>query len=281
VKALFFPISFLASVFLSIPSAAQAPEGSANSRGTKAVLRELVDPFLARVKGQLGPPGAAEAYKEELRVLVGDVDGRAAALAVAAERPVIAQGARAKLIAGLAAQLATGTEPGTDAQARAQRLVTSALERNRELRAAYLHSSLICWCPKENWTLTLTGCARGCANEQKSLVSVWMKAGYTNEEIIDKMVAHPSGGSKVRALPAAEGTHLIGYLFPFALLVLAVILVGLVLRFVTRRGKEPAPASSHLGGAVAADAVVDGTGVTAGDQELGDQIERELKEMEN
>ena len=296
-KALLSSVSFLVWSFLWSPlsstSAAQAPEEAASSAGTQAILRELVAPFLAKVKGQLGSAGAAEAYKEQLRVLVGEVDARAATLAAPAARPAIAREAREKLITGLAEEMGgpgvdgTGID-GTDAKAQAQRLVTSALERNREMRTTYLHSSIICWCPKENWTLTLTGCARDCANGQKNLVKQWMNEGYADEEIIDKMVAHPFGGPKVRALPAAEGANLIGYLFPFALLVLAVTLVGLVLRsLVTRRGKELTPTGSLGSGTENAGRTLGAGGTDArdtegaGDQALDDQIEKELKEMEN
>lgn len=264
-KALFFPFSLLVWVFLARATVAQAPGDSVMASGVEVISGELVDPFLAKVKGRLGLLESAKAYKEVLRVLVGDVDIRAAALAAPASRPTMARKVREKLIAGLAGELA-----GTDAKASAERLVEIALERNREMRTSHLHSSIICWCPKENWTLTLTGCARECANGQKGLVRQWMDDGYTDEEIIAKMVAHPLGGPKVRALPVAEGANLIGYAFPFALLVLAVFLVGWFLRLITRGGKERASPGSPGSGT---------QGVR--DQALGDQIEKELEEMEN
>ena len=69
---------------------------------------------------------------------------------------------------------------------------------------------------------------------------------FTEQEIVERMVAHPKGGSKVRAVPEATGTNRLGYLAPFAFLAAAAVVLVLVLRSVIRRpSRDHVPAGQN------------------------------------
>jgi cytochrome c-type biogenesis protein CcmH/NrfF len=148
-------------------------------------------------------------------------------------------------------------------------LVQAARDEGIQMRRDSLLRGLVCWCPKEEWTRTVAGCAEPCADEQKELVAAWLAAGYTDVEIMDRMVAHPKGGPKVRAAPAASGTNLIGYLAPFAILGAAAVIVAVALRRVVRGRAGEVERSAVQAAARSPD-----------DDDIGERIERELREME-
>jgi cytochrome c-type biogenesis protein CcmH/NrfF len=249
-----------AALLMALPSLALAAAGD-------DLAADAVRPFLDGVKGKVASAAALASRRAELRVLLGEVDRRAAErIADPAARVPAAAAARKALIDGLVLE-----RGGEAARGEVEALIEAAREEGMQMRKDALLRGLVCWCPKEEWTRTVAGCAEPCADEQKDLVARWLAGGFTDEEIIGRMVAHPKGGPRVRAAPLASGTNLVGYLGPFAILVAAAVIAALALRRVLRgRGGEKAALLPERA------AGPDGRG----DDEIGERIERELKEME-
>ena len=147
-------------------------------------------------------------------------------------------------------------------------LAVEAKEENDKFHRDRLHGTLICWCPKESWTRTLTGCPDECANEQKYLVARWMREGFTDQEIIDRMVAHPNGGERVRGYDK----NWLSFAMPFFLLGVDAALVVATL-FTIRRSRSSAD------GAVAS-SQEDDAGALRDAARWDGIIEEELKEMD-
>jgi cytochrome c-type biogenesis protein CcmH/NrfF len=224
---------------------------------------DVVRPFLEGVKGKVSSSSALTSHRQEVRVLLADVDRRAAErIADPVARVAATSSARKALSDGLVAE-----RGGEETRREVEALVEAARGEGIQMRRDFLLRSLVCWCPKEEWTRTVAGCAEGCADEQKDLVAQWLAQGYTDEEILARMVAHPKGGPRVRAAPDATGTNLIGYVAPFAIFGAAAGVAVLALRRVIRRRSKEGRAG------VARPAA-------RSDEELADRIERELKEME-
>lgn len=224
-------------------------------------VEALVGPFLESVKGKLGAPGAEDGYRVPVRAILEQVESQAAARSAALmQRRQELRDASEALVSGLAQEI--GTENG---RARAQVLVEKAAKEHRQARIDGLERSIICWCPDESWTRTLSGCAQGCAEEQKGLIRAWIDEGATDSEIIDRMVAHAKGGPKVRAIPEAKGANWIGYLGPGILTVAGAVIVALLLRRTRRRGGPSTRTAARS---------------AAAEDDIGEQIERELREME-
>jgi len=252
---------------LAVPGMARAQAPAA--RGSPEA--PIVQAFLARVKGQLGDASRLESFRADARVVIKDVEAEAAASTGELPRRLeIARNARTALLEGLTAELG-----GPRKAAAAEAFLAKAAREHRESRTDYLERALICWCTKEDWTRTLSGCPETCAEEQKQLLRKWLDEGATDEEIIDRMVAHPSGGPRVRAAPEAEGSTWVGYLSPaIAALAGLAVLAVLLVRMTRQRPAGPA-------GAPAAATQASGTPSSLkGDDEISEQIERELKEME-
>jgi cytochrome c-type biogenesis protein CcmH/NrfF len=274
-------LAFLALVALASSTTAQeatssvpgAPDTKASDAGAadasgaeadaRAIEETLIAPFVERAKGSLGSGSEGADWLPTLRVLLGDIEGLAASRAPGAgRRRAAVEAAREALISRLAAVMG---EP--DGRARALKLVTTARKKHDDMRTSRLHQGLMCWCREENWTRTLQGCTDGCAEPQKTLIMTWIAEGYTDEEIIQKMVDHPMGGPKVRALPEAEGWNLVAYWLPFALGAGGIALVAVcLLRFVRPRRKRVAAAAEPA---------------SREDEESSERIERELREMES
>ena len=242
-----------------------APEARAVSpSGAETALRDAVAAFIEANRGRIAGPGSLEGLGQALRALVGDLESKAAALeTVAARRIGLAKTVHEALVAGLAGAGA----PRADAQA----AVDNAFRENMKARRERAEREVMCWCPTENWTRTLAGCAEGCAEEQKGLIREWLAAGFTDAEIVERMVAHPKGGMKVRAVPEGTGTNRLGYLAPFAFLAAAALVLVLVLRRVIRRPSRTHAPTGQNGESPPPDEE---------DDEIGRQIERELEEME-
>jgi cytochrome c-type biogenesis protein CcmH/NrfF len=220
---------------------------------------DVVRPFLETWKGKLAPAGAESALRSKLRIIARDVPLAAAkATEDAQARRKLASDARDALVQGLAAEMG-----GADEAARAEAAVKEAWETERTARIDGLEHAIICWCRDEDWTRLLAGCADACSGEQKHLIRDWVDGGMTDEEVIARMVAHPKGGPKVRAVPVAEGTTWIAYLFPAAALVAGASVVVFLIRAALRKGKGSAPA-----------------GVPEDDGSIEDAVEKELREME-
>ncbi len=218
--------------------------------------------FLQSVKTRLGKPGSEDGFRAQVRVLLRDLESLAASrTADPRARVEEARAARDALVAGLAKEMGSA-----DGRSRAEALVERAAKELRQARIDHLERAVICWCPEENWTRTLAGCAQGCAGEQKTLLREWIDAGATDSEVIERMVAHPKGGPKVRALPEARGANWVGYLTPVALSFAAAALVMVLLRLSVRRGK----ASSSSARAEP----------RAEDDEAARGVEKDLREME-
>lgn len=256
--------AILVQMTLASSAVAQAASpGAPGAADTKAIEDTLIVPFVERTKESLGSGSDGADWLPTMRVLLGEIEALAASRSAdVARRRSAVEAAREALISRLAASMG---EP--DGRARALKLVTSAEKKHLDMRISRLHQGLLCWCLKENWTRTLQGCPDGCADPQKNLIMTWIREGYTDEEIIQKMVDHPLGGPKVRALPEAEGWNLVAYWLPFALGAGGIALVAVCLfRFVRprrRRGVAAAePASSE-------------------DDESSERIEKELREMES
>ncbi len=262
-KACCFTVSLAAALGVLLEAApAQAPVGGREL--------ELVARFLESVKGHLARPGDEQGYRAQIRVLLGELDGVAALASGDLKiRRELLERARKALTSGVALELGGG--PEGDVAARA--LVEGAAKAARQARIDALERGIICWCPEENWTRTLAGCAQGCAEPQKALVRQWIDEGSTDEEVVARMVGHPMGDPRVRAMPLAEGSNWVGYLFPGVLAALALVFVVLVLRRMTRGSRSPVGSTIF-----ASEASFKRD--SKGDAEMGEQIERELKEME-
>lgn len=257
---------------------ATAVEGGVRAQTAASTPTQMVvEPFLANLRGKLSAPGAEEAWRPQVRAALAEIDALAAARTAdfPARRRLTAE-ARASLRAGIAAEL--GAPNGAE---RAQVLVDLADKEERQARWDALERGVICWCPEENWTRTLAGCAQGCADEQKALIHQWVDEGMTNAEVLKRMVAHPKGGPKVRAVPEASGVAWLGYLFPAVFFAAGCIVVVGFLRRSMRPHRAPLPGSrpsaangSEARGGPLASAEADP------DAAIGERIEREVREME-
>lgn len=102
-------------------------------------------------------------------------------------------------------------------------------------RIEKLEDTIMCACPKENWTRTLTHCPDNCADPQKMEVRDLVTAGKTDREVRDYMKA--SYGTKVLATPDFEGSGGWSYLIPFIVLIGATILAVVVVAAWKRAGQ--------------------------------------------
>ncbi|HVR75305.1 MAG TPA: cytochrome c-type biogenesis protein CcmH [Planctomycetota bacterium] len=240
----------------------EAPPSDPGAADARAVEETLITPFVERAKSSLGSGSDGGKWLPTLRVLLGDIEALAASLSAdVARRRSTVEAAREALISRLAASMG---DP--DGRGRALKLVTSAAKKHLDMRTSRLHQGLICWCREENWTRTLQGCTDTCAMPQKTMIETWIAEGYMDEEIIQKMVDHPLGGPKVRALPEAKGWNLVAYWLPFALGAVGIVLVAVrLLRFLRppRKGEAAAEPASRE------------------DDESSERIEKELREMES
>jgi cytochrome c-type biogenesis protein CcmH/NrfF len=253
----------LAALAASLPLAMTAAEPES----------ALVADFLASVRATVRSPQDLAALASGLRPLHTALDEALARRSSLAERQRAATRAREALAAGLMAFL-----PGDASRPAVDELLEEAARVHRNRRLSALEASLMCWCKDENWTRTLSGCPEPCANQQKMLIRSWLEEGITNDEIIQRMVDHPSGGSRVRAAPEARGVSWIGYLAPAAIFCVALVLVALFLR----RAMRPAAGAPGAPGAAAGTGT--GTGTRTGtdtDDAVAEQVERELREMES
>jgi cytochrome c-type biogenesis protein CcmH/NrfF len=138
-------------------------------------------------------------------------------------------------------------------------------------RIDHLQSVLICACPTEGWAKTLNGCQEGCAQPQKTAIRAAIKAGKTDQEIIDEQVQ--AFGERVKAIPDSTLSRLVPFL---ALSALTVVVLGLLLRSVRRKGVGGAgPGRPRRAGEPPAAAADPGR-----EKELADLVERDLTEMD-
>ncbi len=184
---------------------------------------------------------------------------------------------RGRVLRNVTARALTAITDGADDADRAlvEAVLQDALDEDVRTRRGYLWQALICWCPNENWTKTLSGCPDACANEQKNLVEDWLIAGYSVEEIVNRMVAHPNGGERVRGYVRPEGIDLLSYFLPLAFFATAVaVAVAFVLRK-TRSARQAEEGQLASNGARAG-----GAQPREDDERWGEEIEKELKDMD-
>ena len=224
---------------------------------------EWVNAFLADVPNPLGADDTPR-VTNTLRAHVGRLDSW---LAIEVEdftrRRKVRVGLHELLVDGLEAATGTGTEN------RARRILEDAEKAHMEKRREYLRGRIICWCPDEGWTKTLSGCPDGCANDQRTLVDRWLAAGLSDQEIFDRMVAHERGGPRVISVPK-DGRDSRFFILPFLFAGVGIIGFAAMLRRLLSRGRaQAATLAPSVPPPPAEDAVWDA------------QIEAELKEMDD
>jgi len=151
-------------------------------------------------------------------------------------------------------------------------------------RVDRLFTLVICACPKEGYTKTLAGCPDGCADEQKREVRAGVKAGKTDQQILDEQVM-VHGTKQVLSLPDSRLAHLVPYL---ALAVMVLVVLAILVASVRPRPPAGAAirgaAASPPGKASAAGPRADGPSAGEGDPEeearLEAAVERDLAEMD-
>jgi len=93
-------------------------------------------------------------------------------------------------------------------------LVTSGLSVEDRRRVEHLEASIICACPRENWSKTLANCPDGCADQQKLFIRDAVRSGKSDGAVFEAMVAAYSG--KVLAAPPWSGSGKWSYILPLA-----------------------------------------------------------------
>ncbi len=247
-----------------------SPEARARGEAFASELESpVITPFVTRHRSQLEAGSGLRSLASLLRAVARDIESRLAAAVVSDEAPERGVAIEAAFKRLRAALVETGTTP--EAKERLGEFFDATFEEHRAMRRGALWGSLMCWCPKENFTRTLSGCPDGCAEEQKHLIEDWLTAGLTNAEIVERMVAHDKGSEKVRGYLKPESFNLLSYALPALFLIIATF----VLLAFLQRAKRPGG-----GRELQASSMRTGRGA-AGDEAWDDEIERKLKEMED
>ena len=100
----------------------------------------------------------------------------------------------------------------------------------------YVTGKIICDCGCSN--LTVKDCTCGRADQVRAEVTGRLERGETPERILESYVEEY--GEQILAAPTRTGFNLVGWLFPFA----AILLAGLTLVIFLRRWSRPAPAGT-------------------------------------
>lgn len=151
-----------------------------------------------------------------------------------------------------------------------------------------LFGMIVCKCPDEGWTRSLSGCPNSCADEQKSQVRAAVKAGWSDERILDDQ--RDRYGPKAIGRTSAGGlSGMLLYLGPFlaflAFLVVVVMVVRRLSRPLTASGGDleaalsPQSPPSGAPGARPSE-TPEHPELSEEDRRLGEEIERELEEMD-
>jgi hypothetical protein len=228
----------------------------------------LVTDFL---HGYAGAFAEAEAIrlKAPLREFTGRLDEW---LSVNDRNPGTRVAARADLHAKIGRTLEAALTAGGSTPERAAEVTRAAMETADQAvytrRKKHIVDHLMCWCPKPacDFTRTLAGCPDPCANEQKSLVGAWIREGLSDEEIFQRMVVNPKGGPRVLTL-RVEGAQRFGFYLPILLAMAGGCVVIWLLSRSVKRGQEHA-------------ALEFSAPAEAQDSQWGNEIERELKELD-
>jgi cytochrome c-type biogenesis protein CcmH/NrfF len=132
-----------------------------------------------------------------------------------------------------------------------------------------LYGIVVCNCPREDWTKSLTGCPDPCANHQKAEIRQRVTAGWTDEQILGEQ-ERKYGPKAIGRTSALGVTGFLLYAGPFLLLIALVVGVVVVLSRITR------PRSA----AGAADQVAAPAAASDDDARWSARIDRELEEMD-
>ncbi len=136
-------------------------------------------------------------------------------------------------------------------------------EQWKRIRA--LENRLMCACPAERWTRTLTQCSDACANPQKLELQDAVLSGRSDDEISGSMEARH--GPQVLAVPGWEGTGKWTYLLPILILAgAAAAAAGVLVRWAKRPPAAERDAAGGVAGEVAPEEVA--------------RVEEELRSLE-
>jgi cytochrome c-type biogenesis protein CcmH/NrfF len=126
-----------------------------------------------------------------------------------------------------------------DNHARTSTIVLDDLSVENRQRARSVWSHVICSCPKENFSKTLTNCPDGCADPQKQLILAQIQQGLSNDQIFDLQVQQ--WGTKIMAKPDDALTYALPAFFLLAC-------AGVTLFALTswRRNAAAAHAAHHM-----------------------------------
>jgi len=137
-------------------------------------------------------------------------------------------------------------------------------QRERMERLFY---RVMCACPRENWSRTLAGCPEACADPQKREIRAAVKAGKTDQEILEEQ--QKKYGPQALAIPDSTLASLLPYL---GLGTLTVIVLWILYRSVHR-----APRDSR---AEETSEISEESSLSAEDQRISEVVERDLREMD-
>ena len=185
--------------------------------------------------------------------------------AAADEEPDVA--ARAQWLTRRREELVTSVAGALDRNADAARpLVERAEERLRNRRRIRLLDGLLCKCPNEKWTRSLSGCWEPCRDAQVMWVDEWLALGHSDAEVIANMVERVGTPHVVRVERSWVSKWTPYFIFAAA----GAFVVG-TLAFLVRRGRSAvttAPASS-------------GAANDGADSALDARLEAELRQLED
>ena len=98
-------------------------------------------------------------------------------------------------------------------------------ERNRVRR---LLQEIMCDCPRENYSRTLSNCPDACAKPQKMIIRRMVKDGNRDEEILQTMLHRVQQDQRVLARAVTPFGRAV-YVLPFAFLAFGLAVAGFVL----------------------------------------------------
>ena len=147
-------------------------------------------------------------------------------------------------------------------------------------RIERLFSRVICACPRENWTKTLSGALEGCADEQKNTIRDGVRKGLTDEQILAQQVT-TYGTEKVLSVPDSLFASWFPYIALLALTAVVLVILDRSIRAPGKRAPEgmAGASASSAAPASAADAAVSKAHAEE-DRRMEDAVERDLREID-
>jgi cytochrome c-type biogenesis protein CcmH len=111
-----------------------------------------------------------------------------------------------------------------------------------EAQVREIGQRLVCYCGCSG--LTVSACTCGTADRIRETIRAQLDSGLTPEEVVDAWVAER--GEQILAVPTREGFNLVGWILPFVVTALGVILLSALLLRRRRHFEETSPASEEL-----------------------------------